>query len=616
MRRLYEPLTSKGCPLIETDIATAELAKHASNAFLALKISFANALARICELASADVTSVANVMGSDPRIGRQFLDAGLGYGGYCFPKDVAALERLAEQLGYPFPLLGEVRRINEETVDAAVSKVTDALWNLEEKRIAMLGLSFKPGTDDVRFSPALALAGKLIAAGASVVGYDPSAGRYAKEELQELELGNDPYDAAAGAHCLVLATEWPEFRELDLRALRDVMVYPVVVDTRNALDPAAMIDAGFSYYAMGRPSQIDGSRLAAGLERQRDRERTPGGRRRIAPIGEVAMGVRAVVTGGAGFVGSHLCERLLAEGWSVVCVDSLMTGSTENLAGAFGDDRFAFQQANVSERIDVDGPVDWVLHFASPASPRDYLDHPIQTLKVGSLGTMNSLGLARAKGAGLLLASTSEVYGDPLVHPQPESYWGNVNPIGPRSVYDEAKRYAEAIATAYHRVHGIPVKIVRIFNTYGPRMRENDGRAVPAFISQALRGEPITVHGTGSQTRSLCYVDDLVEGLWRFLSSEVPGPLNLGNPHEVSVLELAELIRSLTGSASEIVFEERPADDPEVRCPDITKAREELGWEPGVSLEDGLMRTIAHWPGRAQTNPERSAVVGIDAAAE
>jgi dTDP-glucose 4,6-dehydratase len=328
------------------------------------------------------------------------------------------------------------------------------------------------------------------------------------------------------------------------------------------------------------------------------------------------MGIRAVVTGGAGFVGSHLCERLLAEGWNVVCVDSLMTGSTENLTGAFGDDRFAFQQANVSERIDVDGPVDWVLHFASPASPRDYLDHPIQTLKVGSLGTMNSLGLARAKGAGLLLASTSEVYGDPLVHPQPESYWGNVNPIGPRSVYDEAKRYAEAIATAYHRVHGIPVKIVRIFNTYGPRMRENDGRAVPAFISQALRGEPITVHGTGSQTRSLCYVDDLVEGLWRFLSSEVPGPLNLGNPHEVSVLELAELVRSLTGSASEIVFEERPADDPEVRCPDITRAREELGWEPGVSLEDGLLRTIAHWPGRAQTNPARSAVVGIDAAAE
>ena len=328
------------------------------------------------------------------------------------------------------------------------------------------------------------------------------------------------------------------------------------------------------------------------------------------------MGVRAVVTGGAGFVGSHLCERLLAEGWSVVCVDSLMTGSTENLAGVFSDDRFAFQQANVSERIDVDGPVDWVLHFASPASPRDYLDHPIQTLKVGSLGTMNSLGLARAKGAGLLLASTSEVYGDPLVHPQPESYWGNVNPIGPRSVYDEAKRYAEAIATAYHRVHEIPVKIVRIFNTYGPRMRENDGRAVPAFISQALRGEPITVHGTGSQTRSLCYVDDLVEGLWRFLSSEIPGPLNLGNPHEVSVLELAELVRSLTGSASKIVFEERPADDPEMRCPDITSARRELGWEPGVSLEDGLMRTITYWRGRAQTNPARSAVVGIDAAAE
>jgi nucleoside-diphosphate-sugar epimerase len=241
------------------------------------------------------------------------------------------------------------------------------------------------------------------------------------------------------------------------------------------------------------------------------------------------MSPRAVVTGGAGFVGSHLCDRLLAEGWEVLCVDSFLTGAADNLAGSLEHEGFRLQEASVSDELAVDGPVDWVLHFASAASPRDYLEYPIQTLKSGSLGTMHCLGLAKAKGAGLLLASTSEVYGDPLVHPQPESYWGNVNPVGPRSVYDEAKRYAEAITMAYHRVHDVPVKIVRIFNTYGPRMRRNDGRAVPTFLSQALAGEPMTVHGDGRQTRSLCYVDDLVEGVWRMLTSTPhTGPLNLG----------------------------------------------------------------------------------------
>ncbi len=302
---------------------------------------------------------------------------------------------------------------------------------------------------------------------------------------------------------------------------------------------------------------------------------------------------RAVVTGGAGFLGSHLSERLLAEGWEVVCVDNLLTGRTGNVAGIRERDGFRFVHANVSEPLSIDGPVDWVLHFASPASPRDYLEHPIQTLKVGALGTFHCLGLAKAKGAGLLLASTSEVYGDPKVRPQPETYWGNVNPIGPRSVYDEAKRYAEAITMAYHRVHGIPVKIVRIFNTYGPRMRRDDGRAVPTFITQATRGEPITVHGDGSQTRSLCYVDDLVEGVWRVLDSDLTGPVNLGNPNEVTILELAELVRTLAGSHSEILFTQRPVDDPEVRCPDIALARADLGWEPAVSLHDGLTRTIA-----------------------
>ena len=302
---------------------------------------------------------------------------------------------------------------------------------------------------------------------------------------------------------------------------------------------------------------------------------------------------RAVITGGAGFVGSHLCERLLAEGWEVVCVDNLLTGDAGNLAGVLERTGFRLVNASVSEELKIDGRVDWVLHFASPASPRDYLEYPIQTLKVGALGTLHCLGLAKAKGAGLLLASTSEVYGDPKVHPQPETYWGNVNPIGPRSVYDEAKRYAEAITMAYNRVHGIPVKIIRIFNTYGPRMRLDDGRAVPTFVAQAMRGEPITVHGDGTQTRSLCYVDDLVEGVWRFLNSDQTGPMNLGNPNEVTILELAERVRTLTGSRSEIEFAPRPVDDPEVRCPDIGLARTKLSWEPIVSLSEVLTRTIA-----------------------
>jgi dTDP-glucose 4,6-dehydratase len=301
---------------------------------------------------------------------------------------------------------------------------------------------------------------------------------------------------------------------------------------------------------------------------------------------------RAVVTGGAGFVGSHLCDRLLAEGWTVVCVDSLLTGNRDNLASSLTADRFSFLEADVTRELDVEGDVDWVFHLASPASPRDYQEHPIATLRVGALGSLNGLDLAHRKGAGFFLASTSEVYGDPQIHPQPESYWGNVNPIGPRSVYDEAKRFAEAATMAYHRVHALPVRIIRIFNTYGPRMRSYDGRAVPNFIHQALAGEPITIHGDGSQTRSLCYVDDLIEGIWRVLRADLTGPINLGSTEEVSVRQLAELIRSLAHSTSELVYEERPVDDPEVRRPDTTLARELLGWQPGVSLREGLQKTL------------------------
>ncbi|MEA2509400.1 MAG: dTDP-glucose 4,6-dehydratase, partial [Actinomycetota bacterium] len=301
---------------------------------------------------------------------------------------------------------------------------------------------------------------------------------------------------------------------------------------------------------------------------------------------------RAVVTGGSGFLGSHLCERLLAEGWGVVCLDSMLTGSPDNVAAIIDHPRFRLERRDVTKHIEVEGPIDWVLHLASPASPVHYLEHPIHTLKVGALGTLNGLGLAKAKGAGFFLASTSETYGDPQVHPQPESYWGHVNPVGPRGVYDEAKRFAEAMTMAYHRAHGIDVRIPRIFNTQGPRMAREDGRAVPNFIRQSLRGEPLTIHGDGSQTRSLCYVDDLIEGFWRLLNSDHVGPMNLGNPREVTIAELARLIAKIAGSDSEVTFEARPEDDPEVRCPDISLARAKLGWEPKVPLEQGLERTI------------------------
>jgi dTDP-glucose 4,6-dehydratase len=301
---------------------------------------------------------------------------------------------------------------------------------------------------------------------------------------------------------------------------------------------------------------------------------------------------RALITGGAGFLGSHLCERLIAEGWDVVCFDSLLTGSQDNLASLLPNARFRFESHDVTDPFELEGELDWILHLASPASPRDYLEWPIETLKVGAIGTLQALGLAREKEARFFLASTSETYGDPLVHPQPETYWGNVNPVGPRSVYDEAKRYAEAATMAYHRTHDLPVRIVRIFNTYGPRMRRQDGRAVPTFIQQALLSEPLTVHGDGSQTRSLCYVDDLIEGIYRLILSDHVGPVNIGNPKETTITELAIMIRDLVGSRSRIVYVDRPVDDPEVRCPDISLARRVLGWEPAVPLEEGLARTI------------------------
>jgi dTDP-glucose 4,6-dehydratase len=306
--------------------------------------------------------------------------------------------------------------------------------------------------------------------------------------------------------------------------------------------------------------------------------------------------LRTVITGGAGFIGSHLCERFLAEGYEVVCIDNLLTGSRRNFEHLLSNTYFNFIEHNISEPVEIDGPVDNVLHFASPASPVDYLAHPIPTLKVGSLGTHNALGLAKAKDARFLLASTSEIYGDPDVHPQREDYWGNVNPIGPRGCYDEAKRFAEAITMAYHRFHGVKTRIVRIFNTYGPRMRLNDGRVLPNFMKQALRGDPITIYGKGEQTRSFCYVSDLVEGIYRLLHVDFSQPVNLGNPSEITVHELAqEIIALVEGTKSKIVYENLPEDDPKRRKPDITRAQTLLGWNPTIDRAEGFRRTLTYF---------------------
>ena len=305
--------------------------------------------------------------------------------------------------------------------------------------------------------------------------------------------------------------------------------------------------------------------------------------------------MRTLVTGGAGFLGSHLCDRLIKEGHKVICMDNLSTGRMDNISHLIGNDQFHFIKHNVTEYIYVEGPLDNIVHFASPASPIDYMEMPIQTLKVGSLGTHKALGLTKEKKARFLLASTSEVYGDPLVHPQSEDYYGNVSPIGPRGVYDEAKRFAEAITMAYHRYHGIETRIVRIFNTYGPRMRMHDGRVVPAFLCQALRGEDLTVFGDGSQTRSFCYVSDLIEGIFKLLMSDETDPVNIGNPSEMSVLEFAQEIIRLVGGKNKIIFKSLPQDDPKVRQPDITKSKKILGWEPTVSLTDGLTKTLTYF---------------------
>ena len=385
----------------------------------------------------------------------------------------------------------------------------------------------------------------------------------------------DAYTACDGAAVLVVLTEWDEFRWLEFEKVRDCMASAIVVDARNLLDPAQL------------------RRIGVRLHRDRS-----------------TMSLRAVVTGGAGFLGSHLCDHLVDRGDEVVCVDDFSTGRRENVAHLEGHPAFTLVHADVASELPVEGPVGAVLHLASAASPPDYLGRPLETLAVGSEGTRRGLELAQRSGARFILASTSEVYGDPAVHPQTESYWGNVNSVGPRSVYDEAKRFGEAITMAHHRTLGTNVGIVRIFNTYGPRLRPSDGRVVSNFIVQAQRGDPLTVYGAGDQTRSLCYVDDEIGGLLALLDSDLTGPVNIGNPDEHTVLELAQLIVELTGSTSSIVHEPLPVDDPTRRKPDISLATRTLGWSPQVKLEDGLRQTAAYFSDLGSNSRGGSATAG------
>jgi UDPglucose 6-dehydrogenase len=609
-RRILEAIYGAfKCPLVFTDVRTAELIKHAANAFLATKVSFINMVADLSEAVGADVTQVARGIGLDPRIGTEFLKPGVGFGGYCLPKDLRAFIHLAEQHHVDFSFLREVERINQRRVDVCLAKLREALWVLRRKTIAVLGGAFKPGTDDIREAPSLKIIGRLISEGAVVRVHDPQAipnlQAMLPEDDERISYWRDPYDAAKDADALLLLTEWEEYRQLDWSRMRELVAVPVVVDGRNHLDPLEVTRQGFEYFSIGRPG-VPIPQVAA----REDESSLP------SPLsGSVSMtshGPRALITGGAGLIGSHLCDRLIAEGHEVICLDNLITGRAENIEHLFAHPRFAFLQHDVCLPIDLpdllvksskawgrevrkSAPLDFVLHLASPASPVDYARHTIPTLKAGAIGTWQALGVARAHGAVFLLASTSEVYGDPEVTPQPESYWGRVNPIGLRSVYDEAKRFAEAMTMAYHRKHGIPVRIARIFNTFGERMRADDGRVLPNFVMEALQDQPLTVFGDGSQTRSLCYVSDMVEGLYRLLLSHEAGPVNLGNPEEVSMLELAEEVIELTGSASRVVFAPLPVDDPSRRKPDISRAIEVLGWQAKVSRREGILRVVPYF---------------------
>ena len=590
LERIYRPLTSgqyykslfsvqgerslsSPAPLLRTSAKSAELLKHASNAFLATKISFINSVANVCDAVEADISEVAQGMGMDQRIGPHFLEAGLGYGGSCFPKDVKAFQAISASVGVDFGLLHEVEVINEVQQAIFLDKVRLTLGELQGKKLGVLGLSFKGGTDDIRESPAMNVVRSLVADGCVITAYDPAAMENAQRVLPEgtVAFAENAYGVMDGADALLVLTNWTEFSELDIREIKERLGDPVILDGRNMFDSNAMKEMGMTYVSVGRP--VDGSLSSRKMPSVRTRK------------------MRALVTGAAGFLGSHMVDALLAEGYSVLGVDNLLTGRIANIQHLTADPHFEFLSNDITKPFDP-GTVDMVFNMASPASPIDYMVHGIETLMVGSSGTRNALDIAMRYKAKFLHCSTSECYGDPLVHPQVETYWGNVNPIGPRSVYDEAKRFSEALIMAYHRYYGVDTRLVRIFNTYGPRLQLNDGRVISNFLKQALCGEDLTIYGDGSQTRSFCYVSDEIDGLLRLMHSDEHDPVNIGNPAEFTILDCAKEVLAATGSQSRLVFRPLPQDDPKQRCPDITRAKTILGWAPKISLSEGLQLSI------------------------
>jgi UDPglucose 6-dehydrogenase len=588
--------------LLRTSPQSAELIKHASNAFLAMKVSFINAIANLCETVGANITEVAPGIGMDQRIGTQFLHPGIGYGGSCFPKDLASFRSVATEFGIDFSLLAAIERINELQPLRFLEKVRSALGGLDGKKLAVLGLAYKGGTDDVRESPAMRLVHLLLSEGAHVAAFDPAAMERAQAVLpsgSHLRYAETELDAASAADALLILTDWPQFAVLDLQMFATTLRRPLLIDGRNLYNAEEVARQGFSYFSIGRCAALPEGEAATPVPA--GRPAMPGSARANRPtlVSSAATRrsrkkMRVLLTGAAGFLGSHLTDRLLGEGHYVVGVDNLSTGSLRNLSHLGSEPRFELIEQDTCEFFDP-GPVDFIFNFASPASPPQYMRLGIETLRVGSQGTINMLELAAKYRAKFLHASTSECYGTPEVHPQPENYWGHVNPVGPRSVYDEAKRFGEASVMAYREHHQVDTRLVRIFNTYGPRMQPDDGRVISNFVMQALRGEDVTVYGDGSHTRSFCYVTDLIEGIVRLSRLEEALPVNLGNPAEETVLECARRVIALTGSASRIRHEPLPQDDPPRRQPNISKASRLLGWEPVVTLDEGLSETIVYF---------------------
>lgn len=596
MRELYEPFVKNGNPILFMDNVSAEMTKYAANAFLSVKISFINELALLADELGADINDVRRGFTSDSRINPAFFYPGVGFGGSCFPKDVKALIHSGQDVGVPMQVVEAADSVNDRQKLILFDRLKNYFAakgeSLKGKRIAMWGLAFKPRTDDVREAPAMYIIEKLVDAGATVVGFDPVAMDTATAAFTRpfIKAGS-AMEAVKGADALAIVTEWNEFRTPDLQLLKSNLKHPVIFDGRNVLDPVKVSAAGFDYFCIGRQGRSQ-AKLKSSAATKSPASHPP---------------KSALVAGAAGFVGSHLVDSLLEQGYFVLGVDSFVTGREENLAMAMRNPRFQFLKHDIRQPIQnalksagleiKPGLFNEIYNLASPASPVDFDKIPLAILETAASGHRHLLDLARDVKAVCLFASSSEVYGDAEVHPQVESYFGNVNTVGHRSCYDEAKRYGEALSVAHAKEFGTAVRMARIFNTYGPRMRPTDGRIIPNFFMQAMQGRALTVYGDGSQTRSFCFVTDLVSGLIALARSNEARPTNLGNPIERSVSEIAKNICQLTGSKSGVTHLPLPENDPKVRRPNIERAKS-FGWSPKVTLEDGLSASMEYFRGQ------------------